>query len=476
MNTLSFLHLGSARCGAFNLSTLTLTFPTMKKHLLLCILLLSAIAAHTQESRSDETSRAASQPHLPCLHDLAVEHKEAQFPGYKKHVAQVIQTAVTERRAKTINEEVYTIPVVVHVVWKLPEENIPEERIEAQIRVLNEAYRRQNPDTVNTRDIFLPVVGDAKIEFVLTEVVRVQTNEFFQPTFTFSGTTLPDKVKRSAQGGSDAVDPVHHLNIWVCAIRPLTILGNQSPILGYAYPPAGLAHWPAGTQAPAPDLEGVVVDYRVVGDSLSYNAYGLGPLPMRGRTTVHEVGHYLGLRHISGDGLLAILGVPDCDADDGVEDTPQQGRQSQFDCNQDQNTCNDGAGDLPDMIENYMDYSRETCQNSFTMGQIEIMRAVLEGPRSGLIEQVMSSASTLAATVGGTVFPNPSGGLFELNVREHIGAYIFSVTDMYGRTLLPPQAGLPQQRIDLSGYPAGLYYLQVKPAAGMRWTAKLVLR
>jgi hypothetical protein len=42
--------------------------------------------------------------------------------------------------------------------------------------------------------------------------------------------------------------------------------------------------------------------------------------PVRWRTITYEVGHYLGLRHIWGDGLLSIFGIPDCDADDGVED------------------------------------------------------------------------------------------------------------------------------------------------------------
>jgi hypothetical protein len=450
----------------------------MKKQLLLCIAFLSAIAAYSQESRWGETPLqpdATAQPYLPCLHDLAVEQMEKQYAGYKKHVAQVIQAAVAERRAKTLNEEVYTIPVVVHVVWKLPEENISEERIEAQIQVLNASYRRQNADTVNTRDIFLPVVGDAKIEFVLTDVIRVQTAETFQPTFSLAGTTLPDKVKRSAQGGSDAVDPEHHLNIWVCAIQPLSIFGLQSPILGYAYPPAGLAHWPAGTQAPAPDLEGVVVDYRTIGDSLTYQVPGVGELPMRGRTTVHEVGHYLGLRHISGDGLLAILGVPDCDADDGVEDTPQQGRQSQFDCNQSQNTCDTGAGDLPDMIENYMDYSRETCQNSFTMGQIEIMRAVLEGPRSGLISTVSNTISAADFDSNIAVFPNPTDGLLQMRFPEQRLDRIVLLTPA-GQVLRVAQGPFfDAHQLHLEGLPAGMYFVRLEQA-GQVAVRKVVLR
>jgi hypothetical protein len=434
----------------------------MKKALLLPSLLMLALGLSAQHH------------HLPCLYDLAVESMEHQYPGYKQQLQQTIKKALQEQRRNT-DGEVYAIPVVVHVVWKEAVENIALERIEAQLRVLNESFRRQNADTVNTREAFHPVVGDAGIEFVLADVIRVQTNETFQPQFSLAGSTLPDKVKRSAQGGSDAVEPEHFLNIWVCAIRPLSIFGLESPVLGYAYPPAGLAHWPAGANAPSPELEGVVVDYRTFGDNLTYQVPGVGELPMRGRTTVHEVGHYLGLRHISGDGTLAILGIPDCNADDGVADTPNQGTQSQFDCNPEQNTCNDGPGDLPDMIENYMDYSRETCQNSFTKGQIEIMRAVLEGPRSGL-PLPPTSTSAAAPANWGRVFPNPSDGLFFWDLPAEAKAFTFSVHDIYGRPIIAPRLGQPRLAIDLSGYPAGLYFLHAKLADGLIVKQKLVLQ
>jgi hypothetical protein len=412
---------------------------------------------------------------LPCLYDLAVEHLESQYPGYRAQVQQTVKKALHSHQQRNNTDEVYALPVVVHVVWKEEAENIPLERIEAQIRVLNESFRRQNADTTETRAIFHPVVGDAGIEFVLADVIRIQTNETFQPQFSLAGTTLPDQVKVSAEGGSDAIDPEHFLNIWVCAIRPLSIFGLESPILGYAYPPADLPNWPDGTAAPAPELEGVVVDYRTFGDNLSYQVPGVGELPMRGRTTVHEVGHYLGLRHISGDGLLGLLGIPDCNVDDGVEDTPNQGRQSQFDCDHSQNTCNDGPGDLPDMVENYMDYSRETCQNSFTKGQIAIMRAVLEGPRSGLPLPPSNTVSPQAAELG-SIFPNPSDGLFYWNLPEEVDRFTFFVSDVYGRIVIAPRLGQPRLAIDLAGYPAGMYYLHAKLPDGQSATKKLVLQ
>ena len=108
-----------------------------------------------------------------------------------------------------------------------------------------------------------------------------------------------------------------------------------------------------------------------------------------GRTGTHEVGHYLGLRHIWGDG--------DCTMDDGIDDTPTAANNSQTQdpsnlmCTQahGKDSCpNDG---LPDMVENYMDYYIESCQNMFTQEQVDLMRAMLEGPRADLVESTSSS-------------------------------------------------------------------------------------
>ncbi|MBK9355768.1 MAG: hypothetical protein IPN09_17915 [Bacteroidetes bacterium] len=71
-----------------------------------------------------------------------------------------------------------------------------------------------------------------------------------------------------------------------------------------------------------------------------------------------------------------------------VVQTPNFTENSQVSgCNPTKNTCRrNQPGDLPDMWENYMDYSSEECQVAFTNDQITIMRGVLEGPRALLLE------------------------------------------------------------------------------------------
>ena len=111
-----------------------------------------------------------------------------------------------------------------------------------------------------------------------------------------------EKVKSTADGGIDPWDQSRYLNIWVC---DMSIFGVTA-LLGYATPPAGLPNWPPGSSGTLGD--GVVIQYQAFGSN-NPNQIGQG-IVVKGRTPSHEVGHYLGLRHIWGDG--------DCTAEDGI--------------------------------------------------------------------------------------------------------------------------------------------------------------
>ncbi len=83
----------------------------------------------------------------------------------------------------------------------------------------------------------------------------------------------------------------------------------------------------------------------------------------RGRTLTHEVGHWLGLRHIWGDANCG---------NDFVDDTPPQASESRG-CSVGRTSC--GA---VNMVQNYMDYSDDACMNIFTSGQKLRMRTVMD--------------------------------------------------------------------------------------------------
>jgi hypothetical protein len=151
-------------------------------------------------------------------------------------------------------------------------------------------------------------------------------------------------------GQTSQWNPEEYLNIWVV---PLV-----SPYLGYAtFPTSNL---PGLNFSPAASIrDGVTVDYLF---------FGTGPgtaANTSGRTATHEVGHYLGLRHIWGDG--------GCEVDDFVADTPNQDNPN--------NSCNANPSRFScgnnNMIQNYMDYTPDLCMNLFSKGQVDRFDVVL---------------------------------------------------------------------------------------------------
>lgn len=247
------------------------------------------------------------------------------------------QTRNFIKRGGDLQKAVITIPVVVHVVYNNSTENISTAQIQSQIDVLNEDFRRQNSDASDTPSIFAGVASDVEIEFCLATVDPNgnATNGITRTATSKRSFRTNDDVKKSNKGGKAAWPAADYMNMWVCDIA--------GGILGYAQFPGG----PAAT-------DGIVVDYAYFG------TIGTATAPFDlGRTATHEVGHYLNLRHIWGDG--------GCGVDDFVSDTPVAGgpNYTGAPCNSSPNSCNTGAGDLPDMFQNYMDYSDDACMNLF---------------------------------------------------------------------------------------------------------------
>ncbi len=392
-----------------------------------------------------------------CGYDHYVHFMDQAYPGFKASADAVFQR--NKDGVSTRDLEVLTIPVVVHIVWQNEEQNLADSLVEQVLAVLNEDYRRLNADANLIRSEFSDIVEDPFIEFELVAIERVQTEATFE--LDLLGNSLPDNVKIGAEGGSDAWDTEQYLNIWVCNIE-------GGALLGYAYPPADLDHWPAGANAPSPELDGVVIHYPVFKRTGTFTANGLlgggeTTIPVRGRAVTHEVAHYLGLRHIWGDGLLSILGIPDCEADDGVADTPQQGVSSQFQCDESQNTCEEGMpGDLPDMFENFMDYASDECMNSFTVQQIGIMRSVLENERSGLLSPTVANEEVAMNRSVFQVYPNPASDQLFVKVGALLsGKAQLQLIDAQGRILevLLLSGSLEQVMLEVSNRPAGLYAL-----------------
>jgi hypothetical protein len=256
----------------------------------------------------------------------------------------------------------FTIPVVIHVLHNGVNDvtNISDSQILSQIDVLNKDFKRLNADAANTPAEFLAVTGSIDIDFVLAkrDPEGQPTNGITRTQATKSQWSLADQYEFKSLSYWPAED---YLNIWVINFGTSDIGFAQFPVTNNL----------AGLETASDDrlTDGIVVDYRAFG------TLDAGPFPLmagynKGRTATHEIGHFLGLRHIWGD-------VSSCGDNDFVPDTPPQLGSTSFCPTHPQASCSNNK-----MFMNYMDYTYDACMNLFTAGQVARMLVVLgESPR-----------------------------------------------------------------------------------------------
>lgn len=282
-------------------------------------------------------------------------------PGYAEARAE-IETAAWMADASSVLSQAgrRVIPVVVHVVSKGDGPEVTDDQVRSQIRILNEDYSASNSDIAKVPRPFGMRATDACVGFTLATVdpegrscdgiVRVRTDR--------ESFTSDDGVKSVSTGGADPWATERYLNIWVCEL--------SGGLLGYAQFPGG-----------PPETDGVVILLSAFGD------VGTAVAPFdRGRTTTHEVGHWLNLRHIWGDDGSG------CAGSDFVDDTPNQAGPNYGKPEFPTVSCENGPDG--DMFMNYMDYVDDSAMHMFTVGQASRMISTLEGSRSTLGETAPS--------------------------------------------------------------------------------------
>ena len=316
--------------------------------------------------------------------------------------------SMARRGGGTAKTKTILIPVVVHVVYKDPADNVSEAQIKRQIEVLNEDFRKRNSDIRKVPAPFRKLAADARIEFRLA--VRDQTGS---PTngitrtrstkSSFSNRT--DDIKSRHKGGHTAWPTDQYLNIWV---GPKIVDPIQGSLLGYAQFPGG----PAAT-------DGVVIATHAFGTG------GRARAPFnKGRTATHEIGHWLNLLHIWGDDHGG------CSGSDSVADTPNQSGSSSGVPVFPRISCSNGPhGDL---FMNYMDYTDDAGMFLFTPGQVKRMRATLDGPRASLLD---SMALEPVARVEPVALKAPAKVDLEKALGHEKGAEVSKVFD--GATWVP---------------------------------------
>ena len=286
------------------------------------------------------------------VHELLVETKP-EYRSRRLAVEEQTVRSIASGQAMRVAEKLVTIQTVVHVVHRTEDENISDAQVKSQLKSLNDDFRAKNADKRNVPAPWKGLVTDAKVQFALaTKDPRGKQTAGITRTATTVESFRPDDSVKSKKTGGVAPWPTdRYLNIWVCS------LGEG--LLGYAQFPGG----PAAT-------DGVVIL------NTAFGTRGSASAPFdKGRTTTHEVGHFLNLRHIWGD-------RNDCTGNDFVADTPPAQQANTGKPKFPQITCKNGPNG--DMFMNFMDYVDDDSMVMFTVGQVARMNAALAGPRKKL--------------------------------------------------------------------------------------------
>jgi PKD repeat protein len=243
-----------------------------------------------------------------------------------------------------------TIPVVFHIIQKTDGTGaIDDALIHSQIDILNEDF-----DAVAGS----PGSGGnaGKIRFVLastdaqgnptTGILRVTDNSYF------------------ADPGS-GLSPMKNALHWETSKYFNIYTNDANGALGYATFPS---------ESAGEGEDGVVLLYTSVGRDAPQ-----GGIYNQGRTATHEVGHYLGLFH-SFQGGCGSANTP-YGSGDLIKDTNAHASPN-FECTAATSTC--GSFALP--IENYMNYTPDTCMTKFTVEQVNRMRCSIINYRAELVD------------------------------------------------------------------------------------------
>lgn len=425
---------------------------------------------------------------------------------YLREISGAVNNIVTYDTTLANTDSVYTVQVVVHVVYlnNNKYENIPDSIIQSQIDALNRDFNAKNADSVNLRPFFIPFRGNAKIKFELAKfrpngaptngILRVQGklggSGGYNPII--DNVKRPDDIFTGLFGSGSPSWPVsRYLNIWVCDLNYatrkcptcLTLCDTCGALGGYAYPPANAINW-GGLALERGSNDGVVIDFRFFGLN---NWYAQDSTSQRfrdfysnGRTTVHEIGHYLGMQHSWGN-VIPII-VPDgCAVDDFIDDTPEE--QNSFSsflvrgttnpCDSTINSCTKNylGRDWPDMYENYMNYSSDLCYNLFTKQQVNLMRFNLLTRRQNLIikrelEPTIPTAirNPRIKDYGISIFPNPANDVLTIQfTNQQQKALTLELFDITGKTIMASviQPQTHTFTTDVKSLASGIYMIKL---------------
>lgn len=329
-------------------------------------------------------------------------------------------------------QSVFNIPVIVHIlhnnepvnsVSATSGNNLNAAQVVNQLNILNKDFNGTNADTNLIPSVFKPFLGKFQVNFCLAVV---------NPTGGILAEPGIDRIDRIAKGWSampysqtyidgtvkpnSIWNPNMYLNMWVAPL--------SNGLLGYAtFPNPGTSGLSGLTGSfGSSTTDGVVIlnsSFGSVGTAQS-GAYN------KGRTATHEIGHWIGLRHIWGD---ANCGTDYCN------DTPPA-QTSNFGCPTfpyHLGTCTGNT--TGEMTMNYMDYTDDACMYMFTADQKYRAQLILTNStmRAALITSTVCNLPTINNDIGISFVSNPTYSQ-AVNCINYINP-VLNITN-YGSTTL----------------------------------------
>jgi len=285
-------------------------------------------------------------------------------PLLKQHEALLSKSILSKSLKKSLSpDSVIIVPVVFHVLEWPGEYSPSDAQLIKDLASLNTDFQKLNADTTEIISPFDEILGNAQVEFRFAQIdpdgncttgIERHTDKKTDGTWENDG---GEQYKIDIQNKwTNIWHPSKYLNFYLLAEG------------SYAHATQ------ANFDAKFPNRSGVV-------GYAQFNRWGRALM-------THEAGHWLGLRHTFHG---------DCDGTDLVDDTPAC--TSTTGCPDNSNTCDEGAGDLDDNVNNFMSYN--SCRTMFTEGQVALIHSVLDDSNAG--RNNLGTVANLVAT--GTADP-----------------------------------------------------------------------
>ncbi|HNJ10763.1 MAG TPA: M43 family zinc metalloprotease [Chitinophagales bacterium] len=282
--------------------------------------------------------------------------------NFQKHIQNYEWNKKNNPNAKNAEESI-VIPVIVHVIYDKDTviENITKAQIDSQFVILNRNYAGNSAYKNNIPSAFLPRVANTNISFC-PALVDPSGNVLLEPGINRISRTSVGFSSPGSKGWTRTYidntikpntiwNPRYYLNIWVV---PKIRTEDGDVLLGYATFPESMYASGEDGDVDNSKTDGVVCAARGFGkSSTNYTEYN------DGGTATHEIGHWLGLRHIWGD--------ENC-GNDFCNDTPLH-EDANYGCPEFPHITSCGNSPNGEMFMNYMDYTDDYCTNMFTLDQ-----------------------------------------------------------------------------------------------------------